>query len=149
MILNINRDAFAGAALAIVGGAVTIYSYSHYSIGAISRMGPGMFPFMLGIALVVVAVAVLLKSFTQPSVQIEVNVRAAAFVLASLALFALMIKPFGVVPALLALLLVSSAAVPGRRLAGTTAFSVLVTCGMVFIFVFLMNLNLSLFRWPA
>jgi hypothetical protein len=149
MILKVNRDALAGGTLAVFGAAVAIYSYIHYPIGVVSRMGPGMFPFVLGLALVVVAVAVLLKSIGQPGERSEINVRAGSFILASLVLFALMVKPFGVVPALLALMLVSSAAVPGRRPLGAIAFSVVVTAGIVFIFAFLMNLNLDLFGWPA
>ena len=79
----------------------------------------------------------------------EINVRAAAFVLVALAVFAIIIEPFGVVPALLALLVISSGAVPGRSIVGTAIFSIVVTACIIFIFVYLMNLNLNLFRWPA
>ena len=51
--------------------------------------------------------------------------------------------------ALLTLLFVSSGAVSGRRLIATAIFSIVVTAGIVFIFVYLMDLNLDLFRWPA
>ena len=149
MIVHVNRDVFAGAILAIFGAAIAIYSYVSYPIGSISRMGPGMFPAMLGCALIVAAVAVLLRALVQPSETIEVNVRSGAFVLVSLALFAVMVRLFGIVPALLALLFVSSGAVSGRRFIETAIFSVIVTAGIVFIFVYLMDLNLNLFRWPA
>ena len=149
MIIHVNRDACAGIALAVFGVAIAIYSYMHYPIGAISRMGPGMFPLMLGCALFAVAVGILLVSLVRPSEAIEINVRSGALVLVSLASFAVIVRPFGVVPALLAVLFVSSIAVPGRRPVGTAVFSAAVTAGIVFIFVYLMDLNLNLFRWPA
>ena len=149
MIFHVNRDAFAGVALAIFGAALAIYSYVNYPVGTISRMGPGMFPVMLGTALFAVAVMILLVSLVQRSETVEVNFRSGLFVLVSLALFAVMVRLFGVVPALLTLLFVSSGAVSGRRLIGTAIFSIVVTAGIVFIFVYLMDLNLDLFRWPA
>ena len=149
MIFHVNRDAFAGVALAIFGAALAIYSYVNYPVGTISRMGPGMFPVMLGTALFAVAVMILLVSLVQQSETVEVNFRSGLFVLVSLALFAVMVRLFGVVPALLTLLFVSSGAVSGRRLIGTAIFSIVVTAGIVFIFVYLMDLNLDLFRWPA
>lgn len=149
MTININRDAFAGIVLALLGGAIAIYAYLHYPVGSISRMGPGMFPVMMGAGLLLVAVGIFAKSFANAREAIQINVRSAAFVLVALAVFAVAIEPFGVVPSLLALLLISSAAVPGRSLIGTLLFSVIATAGVVFIFVYLMNLNLNLFGWPA
>ena len=75
MIFHVNRDAFAGVALAIFGAALAIYSYVNYPVGTISRMGPGMFPVMLGTALFAVAVMILLVSLVQQSETVEVNFR--------------------------------------------------------------------------
>lgn len=149
MIINVNRDALAGAILALLGAFIAVYAYMHYPLGRISRMGPGMFPLLLGVALLLVAAVILIKSFIQASEPIEINVRAALFVLGGLAVFAVLIEPFGVVPALFVLLVISSYAVPGRRTVETLAFSAVVTAGVVFIFAYVMALNFKLFGWPA
>ncbi len=149
MIVNVNRDAFAGAILALLGAFIALYSYVNYPLGQISRMGPGMFPFMLGCGLSLIALIVLVKSFLQPKEPIEINLRASLFVLIGLAVFAILIDPFGVAPALFVLLVISSYAVPGRNLLHTIVFSAIVTAAVVFIFVVLMGLHLQLFGWPA
>ena len=144
MIVNVNRDALAGVALAVFGAAVAIDSYESYPIGSLGRMGPGMFPAMLGCALFAVAIAILVRSLVHPRTTIEINTRSGVFVLVSLALFAVMIQLFGVVPALLVLVMVSSAAARATFVGSTIVYSVLVTAGIVFIFRYLMNLNLDL-----
>lgn len=149
MVVHVNRDMLIGFCLALFGAAIAIYAYAKYPIGSIFRMGPGMFPVMLGCASILLAIAIALRSHGKQGDPIEINVRAAAFILVALAVFAIIIEPFGVVPALLALLVISSGAVPGRTIVGTAIFSIVITACIVFIFVYLMNLNLNLFGWPA
>ena len=108
-----------------------------------------MFPVILGVILFVIAVAIVVKSRLETGEPIEVNLRSASVVLVALAVFALMVDPFGIIPALLALLLISSLAVSGRRLSGTVLFAILVTAAIVFIFFYLMNINLELIGWSA
>lgn len=147
MIVFINRDTIAGALLALAGFFIAIYAYLYYPIGQISRMGPGMFPFMMGIALLLVSGGIVAKSFLNAREAVAINVRATTVVLGALAAFALMVKPLGAVPATMALLLISSAAVPARRLLRTLLFSSIVTAAIVFIFAYLVGINLKLFGW--
>ena len=149
MKIHFNRDAVAGCFLSAIGAFIAIYAYMHYPVGQISRMGPGMFPVLLGSALVVVAIGIIIQSSVQRSETVEVNLRSACVILVALAAFALIVDPFGIVPALLALMLISSAAVTGRRLVPTLLFCIVVTGVIVFIFAYVMNLNLDLVRLPA
>jgi hypothetical protein len=149
MTININRDAVAGIVLALLGAAIALHAYLNYPVGSISRMGPGMFPVMMGSALFLVALGILAKAFVDARETIQVNVRAALFVLVGLAVFAVLVEPFGVAPALFALLVISCGAVPGRKLAGTIAFSAVATAATVVIFVYMMDLHFKLFGWPA
>lgn len=149
MTLHFNRDAVGGVLLAAIGAFISIYAYTHYPIGQISRMGPGMFPVLLGVALVLIAVAIIAQSAFRGGDGVEISLRSASLILVALAAFAVLVRPFGIVPALLALLLISSLAVPGRRLVQTVLFSAVVTGVIVFIFAYVMNLNLVLFRLPA
>lgn len=148
MAVHINRDAVGGMLLALIGATIAIYSYSNYPVGSVSRMGAGMFPAMLGLALVAVAAAMIVRSLKAPREAIVINLRAGATVLLSLVLFAVLVPLFGIVPALLVLVLLSSYAVPGRQLVPTLIFAAVVTAGISFLFVYVMNLHLPLARWP-
>ncbi len=57
------KDFFAGLMFIIVGAAFTIGAYN-YSMGGGARMGPGYFPRMLGILLVILGSVVLFKALT-------------------------------------------------------------------------------------
>lgn len=149
MTIHFNRDTVAGVLLAAIGAFIAIYAYTHYPVGQISRMGPGMFPVILGSALVLIATGIIAQSSMRRSEKVDINPRSAAIILVALAAFALMVEPFGVMPALLALMLISSVAVTGRRLVPTLLFSIVVTGAITFIFVYIMNLNLDLVRLPA
>lgn len=149
MIIKINRDAVAGLLLAILGASFAAYAYRNYPVGVISRMGPGMVPVIMGCLLFVIALAILLRSLTQPAESIQIDVRAALLVLASIAFFALTIEAFGTIPALLGLIIISGMAAPGRNIIHIALFALGVSAVVVFIFVYLMQLNLSLFRWPS
>src|SRR6185312_1717187 len=53
------RDFYAGGVVTLLGGAVTLDSATNYHLGTLTHMGPGMFPFMLGIVLAFVGVLIL------------------------------------------------------------------------------------------
>jgi hypothetical protein len=148
MTVVINRDAVGGILLALIGAGIAIFSYANYPIGTISRMGAGMFPAMLGIGLTVVSIAMIIKSLSSGREEIHINVRAGSTILASLVLFAVIVPLFGILPALLALIILSSWAVPDRRIVPTLIFAVVVTIAIAFLFVYVMNLHLPLVRWP-
>lgn len=149
MIVHINRDTLVGCLLALLGAFIATYAFLLYPMGDIARMGPGMFPVMMGVILFLIAVAIIVVSLVQASEPVAINVRSASVILLGLAVFAILVDPFGVVPAMMALLLISSVAVPGRRPVGTVLFSLVVTACVVFIFSFLLSINLKLFGWPA
>ena len=68
MITRINRpkDLLAGA-LYIAGGGTTFLWAQKYEIGTATRMGPGYFPALLGLALVVFGIAATVKAWSPSS----------------------------------------------------------------------------------
>jgi len=148
MNLSINRDAVAGVVLGALGAFVAIYAYLSYPLGNMARMGPGMFPLLLGVTLLLIAIAIFLLSFLRQRHSIEVNLRAGGLILLALAIFAATVDPVGVVPSMMVLMVISYFAVPGRNILTTIILSAAVTALMVIIFVYIMNLHLKLFAWP-
>lgn len=147
MNLSINRDAVAGVVLGALGAFVAIYAYLHYPLGNMARMGPGMFPLLLGITLVLLAAAILLLSLLRQRHSIEINLRSGGAILLALALFAATVDALGIIPSMMILMVISYFAVPGRSVVATILLSAAITTLMVIIFVYIMNLRMTLFAW--
>jgi len=94
------RDLIAGAIL-IVGGLVFAqYSAAHYSLGEVSRMGPGMFPTALGYLLAGLGVLIGLPAWFRRGTLPLPEVRPTLLVIASVLSFALTVEFIGMVPAI-------------------------------------------------
>ena len=115
------RDFIAGALLIAVGIFVAVYAGTHYRVGAPGNMGPGFFPVALGCTLAGLGLIVLLLSFRLSAHAWDVPSiawRSLLSILASVAVFSLIVERFGLVPATVALTLVAALAEPrfrGRR----------------------------------
>lgn len=112
------RELAGGTLLALLGGGAALKALTSQHIGTPANMGPGFFPVVLGICLALcglgVAAAALGKSLDQAAVP-RVNVRAVALVTLSVALFALTIRPLGMVPAAFLLVLAAGFADPRTK----------------------------------
>jgi len=126
-----NRDFWAGVML-IATGAVAIFIARNYSFGDALRMGPGYFPSVLGGSLIVFGIY-LLAAGLRRNEKIEGNwsLRALIVLPLSLVLFGLLMEHAGFVPALMVLIVGSTAAGSEFNLiealvlaAGLTAFAV-------------------------
>lgn len=141
-------DALAGALLVLLGIAVTWISVANYPLGTASRMGPGMFPAGLGVVLAFLGVILALQSLRRPGPKPDIRVFSPFFVLGGIAAFAALIVPFGLIPAIVAIIVISSLADLRIR-----PFSLILSCiGLSllapFVFVFLLGLQIPLLRWP-
>ena len=107
------RDVIAGALLTALGLFVAIYA-QRYEIGCLSRMGPGFFPVVLGIALAVlglmVAVPAWFRTDLRPVSWPVVRWRVGGLVIGSVVLFAAALEPLGVILSTFGAVCVSSAA---------------------------------------
>jgi len=107
VIAKINRpkDLLAGA-LYIVGGGITFLWAQKYEIGTATRMGPGYFPALLGLALILLGLAATVKGLVakQPDPLVEHKVGPLVLVTASVVSFGLLIERAGLVVATFACL---------------------------------------------
>lgn len=98
-----SRDTAAAAILLTFGGGVLLVG-SHYEMGTLTDMGPGYFPFMLGIIIVLFGLALLAQSIMADPVPLgDWHARPLAAVTASILLFALLVGWLGLVAAALGL----------------------------------------------
>lgn len=107
-----------GAGLLYAGfGAAAILMARDYGMGSASRMGAGYFPTALGVLLMVIGIVSLVRSFVSTGAPIgTIAWKPAALVTSSTLLFGLLLRPAGLVPALVVLILVSAFASSRFRL---------------------------------
>jgi len=138
MLLRIRSPKDFGAGLLYGGfGLTAILMARDFGIGSASRMGPGYFPTALGALLLLIGIASLVRSFFRDGKPIgAVAWKGAALVTAGTVLFGLLLRPAGLVPALVALILVGASASARFRLewrASLLMLALIAFCALVFV----------------
>lgn len=142
------RDIVGGALLLVSGLIYAWYAAGHYDLGTLRRMGPGMFPMALGLLLAFFGFLMIIPALFRAGEKPDIRKWSPLFVLAGVAAFAFTIRPFGLIPAVLAVTLISSLAeleVRPLRLATLSA-----SLSLIAYLVFKVGLSLpvAMFRWP-
>ncbi len=142
------RDIVGGLILVLLGLAFSGYAITQYDLGTLRRMGPGMFPAMLGAAMALLGVLQVIPALMRRGQMPEVRIFSPIFVLSGCAAFALTLTSFGLLPAVAALTIVSSLAeleIRPWRL-GLLVVALCLIAWLVFGIGF--GLNLPMYRWP-
>lgn len=141
-------DIAAGALLIALGGGVSFVSISYYPLGTLNRMGPGMFPASLGILLTVFGAILALQALRRPGERPDIRIFAPIFVLGGVAAFAAIIVPFGLILAIVAIIVISSLAELRIRPTSLVLSCIGLSLFAPFVFVFGLGLQIPLLRWP-
>ena len=142
------RDAVGGALLVAVGAAFAIYSWIHYPLGTVTRMGAGMVPFILGVILAIFGGMVVMASLSQEGSPMDIRVATPLIVLGSVVLFALVIIPFGLLPAAFLATVVAAFADLSFRPLRNIVLAAVLTAAAYLIFAAGLQLPIPLFVWP-
>ena len=142
------RDLVTGAIFAFGGLFVTFYCISHYKIGTLNYMGPGMFPAGLGAILAAFGLAIMVPACFRQIERPEVEWRSALAILAGVAVFAGTVGTFGIIPATLALVVVSSLADRKLSLVGVLILAAVLIALVQLIFASGLGLPLETIWWP-
>lgn len=128
-------------------GAFVIWESLGYRVGRAGNMGPGYYPLMLGVVLLALGALNLVEVITKGERGLEFQFRPLIMIALSLAAFALLLRPFGLVPATFALVLIGSLAErPPKPLLALFTASLLTLIGIV-VFTWGLQLPLPLIRW--
>jgi hypothetical protein len=144
------RDVLAGLLFVAIGIA-TVIGASDYPLGTIRNIGPGYYPILLGIALVLLGGGITFKGVTisaEPSDDEESGfaIRPLVMVVAAVAAFGLLVRPFGLGVAIVALVVISSFA--GRDFSIVRVVLICVAMVALSWLVFIYLLGLSMSMWP-
>lgn len=136
----------AGLLLASFGG-IGVWLGSGYALGTAARMGPGFFPLLVSAALLTFGLLTSVVAFVSDE-PLEGNwaLRPLVLVLASVAVFALALRPFGLIVATMLLVGVSALGGRGSRLVETVLLAIGLSGFAVLLFV--KGLGIPVRVWP-
>jgi len=134
------RDLLAGSLFLVLGIAFLILAQD-YELGSARRMGPGYFPVVLSLILMVIGVATVVRAFLVPGLPIQDFAgKALALVAASIVLFGLLVERAGL--GLATAVLVLAAAPASRNSRALSAILLAAGLGGFCVLVFVRGLGL-------
>ena len=141
------KDFYSGL-LFIAFGVAAIVIASNYALGTAARMGPGYFPRILGIGLILLGAALSLRSLRINGEPIaKWHWRPTVIVLASVVMFGYIVNFAGLVISTILLILLASWASTEFRLKEALISGVVLAVLVVGVFVIALKLQLPI--WPA
>jgi len=140
------RDLIGGAAIAFAGLFIALYATANYSLGTLRQMGPGMFPTASGIAMLLLGVAIAIPAFFRAGDLPRPDVRSAVAILGSIGAFAAALPIAGLVPAIVALVLISSLASGKLRMGPALLLCLLLSILAYLLFVELLGAPIVMIR---
>ena len=139
------RDFWAGVLFAAFGAFFCFYAVANYPLGTASRMGPGYFPMLLGGFLLFLGVLISLKSFFFPPHDGTgigpFDWRVVFVILGSVLIFALLLRPAGLIPATAVMVFVSTFANRSYKVIQGIVLSIILSVVVWLIFVLGLDLT--------
>jgi len=147
MVIRAPKDFWAGLLFIAIGtGAIAVGA--SYPLGTAARMGPGYFPRILGILLIVLGAIIALNGIRVPGEPIPKWVwRPTLVVLGAVVLYGLIVAHLGVAISTVILIVMSAAASHEFRLKESIISGILLSALAVGVFV--IGLSLQLPIWPT
>ncbi|MEM5427263.1 tripartite tricarboxylate transporter TctB family protein [Cupriavidus oxalaticus] len=149
MRIRSQKDFASGLMFILVGFGFSWVARG-YSMGTAAKMGPGYFPFWLGIVLALLGVLVLWGSLSSKAEEDSLarwDIKTLLWILGSVVLFGLLLKPLGMVLSVLVLVLVSSMASHEFSWKGAILNSIILV--LISLGAFVYGINLQMPVWPA
>ena len=129
-----NKDFLAGA-LFVAAGAIFFWIGRDYGMGTSRRMGPGYFPTVLSVIMMVIGAGVLLVSLRSKEQAAGIAWRGIASVVLGTVAFGVLIRGGGILIAVAALVLISAAGNPQSRWLPMVVFAAAMAalCWLIFV----------------
>ncbi len=147
MIRN-KQDFWSGMFFLSIGVFFATFAAKDYTMGTAAKMGPGYFPFYLGILLGLLGAYIVLSAVRKNAEVNEVegfDFRTIGTILGAVTLFGLLLNPLGLFVALLILILVAGFASHEFSLKETLINAAVLIISCYLVFIKLLNLQFPLF----
>lgn len=149
MRIKNQKDFWAGVMFAFFGAFFSGFG-SLYKFGSAANMGPGYFPSVVGIVLILLGMAIVISSLAARAKDEKVEKfywSTVLLVLGPVVLFGLLLKPLGVIVCLVMLVIISSYASHEFKWPPTLLNAFVLTVLCVAVFVWALQLQFPL--WPS
>jgi hypothetical protein len=147
-VRTLDKDFWSGTGLVVFGLAYAAFG-ARYTIGSLSRMGPGFFPVSLGVIMALAGVAIAIKGWIDsPTASVEhrrPEWRAWFLISVSIVAFVAVAERFGLVPAAFAIVFISAFADRDNRWPQVLILSAAITVIAVVVFWWALQIQLPLF----
>jgi hypothetical protein len=143
------KDFWSGVLFVACGLAFVAFAQD-YEMGSAQRMGPGYFPTVLGALLAVLGLIIAIKGLARAAADGDIepfHFGPLAIVLGAVALFGLLLRPAGLVAALLVLIGVSAYASHEFRLREVVPLAIVLVALVLAVFIW--GLGMVIPIWPA
>jgi hypothetical protein len=141
---------FASGLMFVLVGLGFSWVARGYSMGSAAKMGPGYFPFLLGLVLAFLGALVVIGALSSKGEEDRLarwDVKILLWILGSVVLFGLLLKPLGMVLSVLVLVLVSSMASHEFSWKGAILNAIVLV--LISMGAFVYGINLQMPVWPA
>jgi hypothetical protein len=146
------KDFYAGLFMVLLGGGVTLNSTT-YKLGTFMHMGPGMFPFMLGILMTFIGILIFITGLMTPLEEGErilpetMEWRGWGCILAGPLMFILFGQFFGMAAATFMCVFVSALGDRTATIKESVILALCITVAGAFLFSYVLKVPFPLFRW--
>lgn len=149
MKLKNPKDFWSGVMFTAIGFAfAAIVKYYEYPMGTGSRMGPGYFPYVLGIIMAILGIAIVVESFaTEGPPVTKFAWKPLFWILGGVVLFGLIAKVAGLAVSIIALVVISAYGSHEFKIKEVIIASLILAAFSVGVFVY--GLKLPFPIWPA
>jgi hypothetical protein len=151
LVTKLNKIDILAGVFVIFIGCLAIYEALHFELGGARRMGPGYFPFYIGILLLVIGAGLMfegrwLRQADGAGAHLP-SLRGLLLILAAVICFALTIERFGLVVASLLAVFLGTLADQSTSMKQKLMLTVAVPIVCVLIFKFGLGLHVDIIRW--
>jgi Tripartite tricarboxylate transporter TctB family len=150
----VKRDYYAGGLVSLVGAFVALNALN-YQIGSLTRMGPGMFPLVLGILLAALGVLIAVNAGEVEGDSLDhladdaspyPDVRGGVAIVGGMIAFIFLTQTIGFVGGTFACVFLAAIGDRKSTWIGSVVLSVVVTVIGVLVFIYGLKMNLPLFQ---
>jgi hypothetical protein len=143
------RQDLVGGALSIAFGGFVLDEALSYPMGSALRMGPGFFPAVLAGLIIILGVALTLHAFKVRIArqQVTIRLRPLAAIAAAVMVFALTLERFGLAPATVALVFISSLGALHWRPMRAAVLALVMTAAVYVIFIAILQMPFVFLNW--
>lgn len=142
------RPAVTGAVTLLVGAAAFIESF-RYPLGSIGQIGPAVFPLGLSVLLIIAGIAIIIEDLRAGTIpQTPVPLTSLLTVAGGPIAFALLVVPFGLIPAIVASVMISALADRSLRPLSVLLLATGLALGCTLVFITFLKMPIAPIDWP-